>query len=314
MYIGIDVGGMSIKAGIVTTQGEIIYKESIVTDLSKDGAGLVGDISDLILKVLSKKGMNLSQIDGIGIGIPGSVNDNEGEVRYCCNINMIGTPIVDILRHSLNFQNIFVSNDANCALLAEVRFGSAQGKKEVMLVTIGTGIGTGIMVGGKIFRGNQSAGGECGHTTILMGGATCGCGKKGHFESYASATGLLNQIKEACNNNPNCLMNSVLKEDGLNGTVIFKAMNKGCKVAKDTFNQYIEYLGTGIVNLINIFYPEVVLIGGGVSNAGDDLMIPLDKYVQENVFGAGYCPKVELRVAKYKNDAGIIGAAALAME
>lgn len=314
MYIGVDVGGMSIKAGLVSSDGILTHKKVIKTDVTKPGEGICLDIARLIEDLTKNNGYALKDIEGIGVGIPGSVYDEKGVVRYCCNINMINTPLVQILKDELAIENIKVSNDASCALLGEVKFGAAKGFNNVVLVTIGTGIGTGLYIDGKLFRGVQSAGGECGHTTIIVDGQECGCGKLGHFEAYASATALLRQVQDAADLHPESKLNELIARDGLSGFTIFQAMDLDDETAKQVYKQYIKYLGTGIVNLINVFYPEVILLGGGISREGEVLLEPLTQYIRDNVFGMKYNPPVEIKTATLFNDAGIIGAAALSME
>ncbi len=313
-YIGVDVGGMSIKAGIVDRDGTIIAKDSIPTRAFDASDIIAEDIAGLINGLMGDNGLSVADIGGIGLGIPGSVYDEKGIVRYTCNINFRNFPLVDVLSKSLGINNVKISNDANCAALGEMLFGAGRGCRNVVLITVGTGIGTGIIVDGKMLTGNRSAGAEGGHVFIGMGsGRKCGCGKKGHFEAYASATALLRQTEEAAEKHPESLLNDIIRKDGLDGKTVFSAAKQGDKTAITTLKRYLGYLGAGAVSFANVFYPEIIIIGGGISNEGDAIIKPLDEYVAKNVYGAEYNPPIAVVAAELKNDAGIIGAAALAM-
>ncbi|MEG2687946.1 MAG: ROK family protein [Clostridia bacterium] len=312
-FIGVDIGGMSIKAGIVDDGGKIVAKKSIITIPTKASVLIVGDIAKLILDILAENNMAVCDIQGIGLGFPGSIFDECGIVRYCCNINLINVPVVEMLQNLTSIKNIKISNDANCAALGETKFGAGKGAKNSVMVTLGTGVGTGIIVDGKMLTGNCSAGAEGGHMQINFGKAQCGCGKHGHFEAYASATALIAQTKEAAEKHPESALTEIIKSDGLDGRTLFTAMKRGDKVAISTFKRYIKFVGVGLVNFANIFFPEVFIIGGGISNEGDTLIKPLQSYVSKNVYGAKYNPHISVVAATLKNDAGIIGAATLTM-
>ncbi len=312
-YVGIDIGGMSLKAGIIDEKGNVLYKKAVVTEPDKDGMEIVSDIEKLIRDVVSEYGLTLGEIDGIGMGFPGSVWDQKGEIVYCCNINLVKIPIVKILTKSLGVSNIKISNDANCAALGETKFGAGKGALNSVLITLGTGLGTGIVVDGKLLTGNRSAGAEGGHMQINIGGPTCGCDKKGHYEAYASATALIHQTEDAMRRHPESLLNEVAKAEGVNGKTAFIAAKQGDKVANAVVKRYIKYIGMGLVNFANLFYPEIIIVGGGISKEGDVLVKPLQRYVSRNVYGSKYNPKIKVVAATLGNDAGIIGAATLAM-
>ncbi|MBD5092381.1 MAG: ROK family protein [Clostridiales bacterium] len=312
-YVGIDIGGMSVKCGVVE-DGVILVKKSAPIKAQADERVILQSISALVDKVLAAGNFEKKDIAGIGIGCPGSIDDEAGEVRYCCNINFTKTPIVEIMRELTGVKNVRVSNDANCAALGETLYGAGKGAKNSVMITLGTGVGTGIVVEGKLLTGNRSAGSEGGHIQINMGGATCGCGKRGHYEAYASATALMNQVAAACEKHPESMLAKHAAEHGIDGKTVFTCAKMGDKVAVSTLKRYIKYVGEGLVTFANIFYPEVIIVGGGVSNAGDALILPLKEYVAKNVYGAEYNPTIEVVAAKLKNDAGIIGAAALCIE
>ena len=313
--IGIDIGGMSAKAGIVNENGEILYKRTAITEKETSSGVFISDMAHLTFDLLADAGLTLNDVDGIGLGFPGSINDEKGIVRYCCNLNLRNVEFVKLFKSSLNFKKpVMISNDANCAVLAEAKFGAAKGAKDVVMFTLGTGIGTGIISGGRLITGNASAGSEGGHTTLIMGGEQCGCGRKGCFEAYASATALLNQTKEAVKKNPDSLLAEKVNAEGLSGKVPFDCAMLGDRTALEVVRNYTKYLGEGVVNFCNIFYPEIVLLGGGVSNQGDNIVKPLQRYVDLNVYGREYNPKIKVAIAAMGNDAGIIGAAALCLQ
>lgn len=311
-YVGIDVGGMTIKGGIVDEKGNILLKKSIVTSPGKEDRLIVDDIATLVNDLIAL-GAEQDEIAGVGIGCPGSIYDEKGVVRYSCNINFRNTPMARMIAEKTGISNVKLSNDANCAALGETLFGAGNGAKNSVMVTLGTGVGTGIVANGQLITGNRSAGGEGGHISINMGGATCGCGKKGCYEAYASATALMNQIQSACEKHPESELAKAVEEYGISGKVVFDCAQNGDKTSIAVVKRYIKYVGVGLVNFANVFFPEVIIIGGGVSNQGDNLIKPLQRYVSRNVYGAAYSPKIKVVAATLKNDAGIIGAAALCM-
>lgn len=217
-YVGIDIGGMSIKGGIVDEKGIILSRKVIVTSPGKEDFLIVSDIAALIEDLVKDC---KDEIVGVGIGCPGSIYDEKGVVRYSCNINFRNTPMAKMIAEKTQISNVKLSNDANCAALGETMFGAGNGAKNSVMVTLGTGVGTGIICDGKLITGNRSAGAEGGHIQINLGGATCGCGKKGCYEAYASATALMNQIQTACEKHPESLLAKRVEEDGNSGKVVF---------------------------------------------------------------------------------------------
>lgn len=313
LYIGVDIGGMSVKAGLVNEKGEILFKSSAVTRATAPQEEIVADIAELVRQVVREGGVTFSDVAGIGVGSPGSVDDEAGVIRYSCNINFVRTPFVELMRKELNVQNVRISNDANCAALGETMFGAGRGARNSVTVTLGTGVGTGIVVDGRLLTGNRSAGAEGGHVIIKAGGVKCGCGKRGCFEAYASATALMRQTEEAARRHPESLLAKMVAEDGISGKTAFIAAKRGDKTAKRVVSTYIRYVGTGLVGFANVFYPEVFIIGGGISKEGDALILPLRRFVRKNAYGAEFNPPIDVVAATLGNDAGIIGAAALAM-
>ncbi|MDD4839638.1 MAG: ROK family protein [Clostridia bacterium] len=313
-YIGIDIGGMSAKAGIVDENGNILFKRFVETNSEITSDEFEALMAKLVLGLIGDAKLTLADIVGVGLGFPGSIYGEKGIVRYCCNLNLKKVPFADELKKLLGEKiEVKIGNDANLATLAETKFGAAKGAKNTILFTLGTGVGSGFVSDGKLVTGNLSAGAEGGHTVLRIGGVKCGCGRRGCFEAYASATALLRQTKESAEKNPQSLLAQMIVESGLNGKTVFDAAKAGDKTANAVVKKYIKYVGEGVTNFVNIFFPEVVIIGGGVSNQGDYLIKPLQKFVSSHLYGKQYNPKVKVVRAALGNDAGIIGAAALFM-
>lgn len=313
MYlVGIDVGGMSIKGGLVTQEGKIVERAVIETKKEYTKEHSISEDIDKVVKLLMKQ-HNISEDEllGIGIGQPGSIDSNRGVIRYWNNVPMENVPVVEELQKIYNLP-IYIDNDANCAALGEYTFGAGKGYKDLLFITLGTGVGSGIIINGKIYGGRAGAGAEAGHMVIVINGEPCNCGRKGCWEAYASATALIKQTTEAMEKDPTSLMHEVAKEEGkISGKTAFVAAKKGDKSGQAVVDQYIAYIAEGLINLANIFRPEVILIGGGISKEKDNLTNPLQKYVNDNCFGSKFNPKVIVKTASLENDAGLLGAAAL---
>lgn len=311
-YIGVDIGGTKIAAGLITKDGYILHKDSILTLRQRNYSDIIKDISNLVLNVVNKGGTNIEDVEYIGIGTPGTVNSEEGKVIYCNSLNFNNIFIRDELQKHIKLP-VFVDNDANCAAIAESILGSAREFKNSITLTIGTGIGCGIVIDGKIFRGYNSAAGEAGHMVIEVDGKQCSCGRKGCFEVYASATALISDTKKAALKYPESIINKLVEGDLalIDGKTAFDAADSGDTAGIMVINNYIKYLAEGTVNLINVLRPEVVVIGGGLSAQGENLMKPLRKLVEKSIYGGNNLPKTIIKAASLVNDAGIIGAAML---
>ncbi len=311
-YIGVDIGGMSIKAGIVDLNGKIVQKESVKTNAKNGAEPFLKDIKSLLTDLLNFANKNNYVIGGIGFGVPGVVNNRLGTIDYACNLNLYNVPLKDYLKE-LNLP-IFVSNDANVAALAEQRWGVARGYNDVVMVTLGTGIGGGIVIDNKLFEGYEGKGAEIGHSVIVVDGQECGCGRHGCFEAYASASALLRYTKEIMEKNKDSMMWEYCenKIENVNGLTSFECAKKGDKAANKVVDLYIKYLGEGLLNICNIFRPQAIVLGGGVSNQKDYLKDKVQKYLEDRWYGYHETPRVEVLIAELKNDAGIIGAATLA--
>ena len=312
-YIGIDLGGTNIAVGIVDESFKIVKKGSTPTLVNRDPELIIADMGKLCLELLAETDIGLEEVVCAGIAAPGSVNPRTGIIEYANNLPFLRFPIADTLRKYLPVRKVFLENDANAAALGEAVGGAAKGKRLSVMITLGTGVGGGVIIDGKIYSGFNYAGAELGHTVIEYNGRQCSCGRKGCFEAYASATALVSMTKEKLAACKDTLMwemcgNDINKADA---RIAFAAMKKGDRAGKEVVDMYISYLACGITNMINIFQPEVLLIGGGVCNEKDYLLKPLTEIVNADQYTRNQAVKTEIKIAALGNDAGIVGAAAL---
>ncbi len=313
MYkIGIDLGGTNIAVGLVNEKYEIVSKKSTPT-LAKRGAdAILEDMATLCTQVCKDAGLDISDIDGIGIATPGVANSESGVAEYCNNIYFREYPIVAKLRELTGVQNIKLENDANAAALGEAVAGAAKGARISMIVTLGTGVGGGLVIDGKVYSGFNFVGGEIGHMVIEKDGVPCSCGRRGCWEVYSSATALARMTREKIEEcRAEGRHTSMFTAPKISGRTACDAMRRGDAAGKEVYDKYIDYLATGLANVINIFQPEVVSLGGGVSNEGQSLIDDLLPKVRQQTYGYGYIKLTDIRIATLGNDAGIIGAAAL---
>lgn len=314
MYtLGIDLGGTNVKAGICDSEGKIVKKMSLPTDKDSDADSITDSMAKLCYMLLEETGISADELEYVGVAAPGTADLEKEEIVFCNNLPFLNYPLAKEFSARFPAKKVYLENDANAAALGEVMCGGAKGNKSAIIVTLGTGVGSGIILDGKIYSGFNFAGGELGHMVIQADGKPCTCGRNGCFEAYSSATGLINFTKEAMDKHPDSLMWDIAKEHGgkVNGQTAFRALDRGDKAAKEVVDSYISLLACGIINIINIFQPEVVCIGGGISNEGDNLFRPLMEYVDKEQYSR-YCKKqTDIRMALLGNDAGIIGAAML---
>ena len=315
MYnIGIDLGGTNIAIGVVDENYKIVLKDKVPTRTERPTSEIIDDMANLCKSLLKRLNIAFDDIGYAGIATPGSVDPVNGVVRYANNINMINYPIADELKKRIPIKKVLVENDANAAALAEAKAGAGKGLDDVIMITLGTGVGGGIVIGGKLYSGFNYAGAELGHTVIEADGRACTCGRKGCFEAYSSATGLINMTKEKLTETKDTVMWDMVKGDinKTSGRTAFDASRKGDKAGKEVVDMYIGYLACGLSNMINIFQPAVLCIGGGVCGEGDYLLNPLKKLIKANTYGYERQERnTELKIAELGNDAGIIGAASL---
>ncbi len=309
-YIGVDIGGTGIQAGVVTEKGKIIAKVDAPTPKAVTNQGLASLIADLCKKSVEDAGISMSEVKSIGLGCPGSVDDKNGVVLYSNNIKMENFTLCDEVHKHIE-KPIYIGNDANCAALGEYFALNDDSITEFIAVTLGTGVGGGIIINRKLYTGSNGVAGELGHTVIRSGGEDCSCGRKGCWEAYASATALIRETEKMAKENPDSILNDMIRENGgkANGKIPWDAMQGGDAAAKTVIDKYIEDITEGLANLINIFQPQLVAIGGGVSRQGDNLLKPINAILDDKCYGNTKAPDVV--AAKLGNDAGIIGAAFL---
>lgn len=312
-YLGIDLGGTNIACGLVDENGHIVFKDSVETKAQRDYKEIIADMAKLALKICEKAQIGLDKVKGVGIGSPGTIDSKNGKVVYTNNLNFKDVPVRTELQKYIDLP-VYISNDANCAALGETVTGAAKGYKNVILITLGTGVGGGVIIDGKIYEGNYSAGAELGHSVIVVDGERCTCGRKGCWECYSSATALIRQTKKAISENKESIMLAAVDGDieKVNGRTAFDASRKGDATAVKVVENYIKYLGEGITNLNNIFRSEIIIVGGGICNEGDYLLNPVREYVNKNSYAGDLVAATPIVKALLGNDAGIIGAAMLA--
>lgn len=310
-YIGIDLGGTNIKAGVVNENYEIIAKVTTKTNCPRPAKEIADDMAKVSIEAAKNAGISIDDVEWIGIGTPGIADNINGTIPYSNNLGFENVPIRKYIQEHIN-KPVYVANDANAAAYGEFVAGAAKGACDAVCITLGTGVGAGVIIGGKIFTGRNLAGTEIGHMVITVDGPQCTCGRKGCFEVYSSATGLINMTKEAIKANPGSLLAEYEKTDGkVSARHAFNAMRAGDESGKAVVDKYIKYLAAGITNVINIFQPDILCIGGGVCNEGDPLMVPMTELVKKEVYTRMLDSNTEITVAKLGNDAGIIGAAFL---
>lgn len=313
IYIGIDVGGMSLKGAGVLLDGTIVEKTVISTNNQTGNEVFEKILKELISTLINKLSEDYN-IKGIGIGIPGICNVDKLIVEYATNLKINKCDVGEILK-CFNLP-VYISNDANVAALGEARFGAAKEFKDSIFLTLGTGVGGGVIINGKLFEGFEGKGTELGHMVIVVDGEECSCGRKGCYETYASASALLRITKRVMNENKDSMMWEYCNGDinNVSGLTSFECSKKGDKAANEVIDEYVKNLGEGILNFCNIFRPQAIIIGGGVSNQGSYLIDKIEKYCSDRDYGYKNSPVVKIKCAELKNDAGIIGAASLVME
>ena len=312
-YIGIDVGGTNLKAGLVDESGLILATHSIKVAQVDDADSLAWTLVSLTQELCRAAGVSLEQVISVGVGVPGTVEIRSGTILYTCNLPLKNVPLRKLF-HRYLATPLYIENDANCAALAEYFVGAGRGSKRFITVTLGTGIGGGIVHNGKIFHGANGMAGEVGHMTIVYGGEPCPCGRRGCWERYASAQALKRMTAQAVAEHSDSVLAAVVRENGghISGRSAFEAMRRGDQTGKAVCEQYIDYLAAGIINLVNIFQPDTLAIGGGVSNEDDRYLLdPLRRRVERESIPCSRDKMTKIVKAELGNRAGIIGAAFL---
>ena len=313
MYnIGIDLGGTNIVASVVDDKYNIIATGKTPTAVPRSAEEIFDDIAAVCREAMDKAGLTIADISSVGLGTPGTVNEN-GIIEFANNLGFNNVPAREMLKERLGDLPIYIDNDANCAALGEAYAGCGNGSQNFVAVTLGTGVGSGIIVNGKIVTGVNCAGGECGHMVFVVDGEPCSCGRKGCWEAYASATALIRQTRKAMEENPDSIMHEVARQEGkVSGRTAFDAMRKGDIAAIKVVDNYIKYVACGLINIVNALQPEIICVGGGICNEGETLMKPLRRFVQAERYSIHSKIQTHIMKAELGNDAGIIGASLLA--
>ena len=289
----------------------IVATAKCKTRIPRPAEEIVVDMARMAKEAVQNAGLTMADIAYVGVGSPGTCNADTGIVEYSNNLQFEKLPLRDMLGGMLD-KAVYIENDANAAALGEALAGAAKGAQSCVCITLGTGVGGGIIIDGKIYGGFNFAGAELGHTVIMVDGELCTCGRFGCWEAYASATALINQTRRAMVNHPDSAMWSIAEDlDKVNGRTAFDGMRAGDAVAAQVVDTYIKYIATGLINVINIFQPEVLCIGGGICKEGDTLLKPLAAHIERERYSKYSSHQTRLCVATLGNDAGIIGAAFL---
>lgn len=311
VYVGIDLGGTSIKAGLVDESGKILAKASCPTLVERGAKPVVDDMAKLSLEVVEKGGYTLNDVKAIGIGLPGIQDPRTGIVPFCTNLYWHEVPVVEWMHETID-KPVFIDNDATVAGLAESVAGVSAGVKDSVFLTLGTGVGGGIVLNGKVYSGAHGVGSELGHMITVIDGELCTCGNRGCWERYASATAMIRMGREAAEKHPESLIYTSVSGNlsEITAKVVTDAAKAGDPVACEVFDRYVYHLCVGIVNIINFLDPEVIVLGGGVSHAGAFLLDAVRAKLPSMVFYKTM-PYARIELATLGNDAGIIGAAML---
>lgn len=318
-YLGIDLGGTNIAVGVVDENCKIIKKGSVPTNADREADAIIRDMADLCIRLIGECSLTADDITYAGIATPGTANRDTGTIVYANNLPFMNYPIADKLAQMSGVKKVLIENDANAAAKAEAVAGAARGAGFSVMITLGTGVGGGIVLNGQVYSGFNFAGAELGHMVIEKDGRPCSCGRKGCWEAYSSATGLVNMTKDkilACREaGEDTLMEEMIGGDidRVSGKTAFAAMKQGDKAGSEVVDDYIDYLACGLTNILRIFQPDVLSIGGGICNEGDHLLVPLKKRIGEMLHLPEGAKTTEIKIAEMGNDAGIVGAATLGM-
>ena len=309
-YLGIDLGGTNVAAAVVDQDGTILGKVSLPTP--RTGPEAVADQMAAAARAAAEQaGIGMEEIQSVGIGSPGTIEPQHGLIKFWSNLDFEDVPLAALMEERLN-KPIYLENDANAAALGEFAAGAGKGSQSMVAITLGTGVGGGAVLGGKLYTGFNYAGMEVGHFVIKHGGRLCTCGRKGCFEAYCSATALIKRTREVMEENPDSLLWQLAGSlDKVNGRTPFDAAAQGDAAAGRVIDEYVDYLGCGVASLVNIFQPEVFCIGGGPSAQGETLMAPVRYILNREDYARNSVHRTRLVRAALGNDAGIIGAALL---
>lgn len=312
MYsLGIDLGGTNIAAAVVSREGELLGKAGLPTPRGTPARQVADQMAAAARAALQAAGRGMEEIEWVGIGAPGAIEPTQGLLRYWSNLDLRDVPLSAMMEERLS-KPVYLENDANAAALGEYAAGAGKGSSSMVAVTLGTGVGGGAVLDGKLYTGFNYAGLEVGHFVLQKGGRLCTCGRRGCFETYCSATALIARTREAMALHPDSLLWQLAgSPDGVDGRTPFDAAAMGDAAAGQVIDEYIEYLGCGVASLVNLFQPEVLCIGGGPSAQGETLIAPVRAILNREDYARNSLRRTRLVRAALGNDAGIIGAALL---
>ena len=311
-YLGIDLGGTNIAAAVVDENYKIIGTGKVKTNCPRPAEEIAEDMYKAGMMAIENSGLKLEDVAEVGVGAPGSVNPKTGFICYSNNLGFVNLPLGEILEKKFG-KKVYLENDANAAAFGEQLAGAGKGAEQFVAITLGTGVGGGVIINGHILSGMNSAGGELGHTVIVKDGEPCSCGRNGCWEAYASATGIIRQTKAAMEKDKQSKMWELVNGDinAVSGRTAFDGLRAGDETAKAVVSGYCESVACGLTNLINIFQPDVLCIGGGISKEGETLVAPIREYVEKERYSKNVDKQTIIKAAELGNDAGIIGAAFL---
>lgn len=314
--IGVDIGGTNIAIGIIDENYELIAKDSVETPKNGTAKEIVSRIVSLISTMAKREKISNDNIECIGIGVPGTVNKDSGKIEFANNLAFHDEDLLSMLKKHYEGIPMAMNNDANAAAYGEFVAGAGKDVDSLIMVTLGTGIGGGIIIDKKLYEGSNYAAGELGHFVINCEGIPCNCGRRGCFEAYASATALIEQTKAAMKNDKESILWEMCDYnlEKVEGKTLFDSVRLFDKTAERVLNQYIYYLSVGIIDIINVFQPDMICIGGGISKAGDLILDGLQARVKKEDYARTSKKQAKIVFAQLENDAGIIGAGLLAKQ
>ena len=311
LAIGVDIGGTSIKGAAVTKEGKVLDVFSMPVNKADGQELITKKLAAEIIKYIKDHGYTKEDILGLGFGIPGCIDTKNGVVSYSNNLEWEDLHFKEIMEKETGYP-VRMTNDANAAAFGEAKFGAGKKYKNIIMITLGTGIGGGIVIDGKLFEGNMGKGAELGHTVVVLDGRECTCGRHGCIEAYASATALIRDTKEMMEKHKDSKLWEIADKLGkVDGRVAFEAARAGDRYGEELVNNYVKYLGEGLMNYFNIFRPEAIVLSGGIANEREYLNSRLRKYCKEHDYGYPRTPEVEILTSELGYDSGKIGAAAL---
>ena len=312
-YAGIDLGGTNIVAGIVDEHFVIVASAKRKTALPRPCDAIVEDMAAALKEAAAQAGISLKELEYVGLGCPGMIDYHHGVVVYSNNLEFYHESLGEKLSQQLEGLPVWMANDADAAAFGEFKAGAGRGSEHMIAITLGTGLGSGIIIHSKLYTGFAYGGAEFGHSLLVKDGELCTCGRRGCLEAYASATGLIRMTKRHMESNRDSMMWKLVDGDlnRVSGRTAFDAMRQGDAEGSRVVEIYTECLAEGIVNIVNIFQPEIICIGGGLSKEGDTLLKPINRYIEQYAFSRFADKNTVVRIAELGNDAGLIGAAFL---